>query len=479
MSNQFFEWDYDPERYPRMGQLLKKRKEDDNDAGFFEIIENLFQFNYLGVDGEIIDRMLWSRIALRSPSPIVVHTHDDPYHNERLTYVERVELARMMYSFYKVKWDKQKAVVAIEYDPIHNYLDEWSDTSEGESSKTGTSSGSRTDTPNVLVTKSSTRTDNLLETETLNTVQEREDDIEKKTTFGKTETTTHDTTDTHRYDIDETEGYDNYKEETNFQSYSELEFTNREKETQFGKTETTTYPDNGLKEIKDYGKSTRRDDHLIEADSGDNGTKEEQIFAFNSVSYQPSNKEIHTNWQGNTKNNTGYQDTVDSGQDVTTKVGSTLVTLGGNNKDVEKGKEKTSKGGKDWLTKSGEIERSKDGSETIEKDGTVGVAEGGTETVADTGTQTVTNTGTNSVANTGTQANQGTEATTGTNQRVESGTESVSGTDTRDRSGVHSGNIGNLTSQKQIGEEIALWKWNFIEEILTDATDFLTLQVYC
>ena len=478
MSRELFDWDYDPERYQRMGQLLKKKRESSDDAGFFEIIENLFSVDYLGVAGQLIDRMLWSRIALRSPSPIVVHTHDQE-EGERLTLIERTELARMMYSYYKVKWDKQKAVVAIEYDPIHNYLDEWSDTSEGESSKTGSSSGSRTDTPNVLVTKSSTRTDNLLETETLNTVQEREDDIEKKTTFGKTETTTHDTTDTHRYDIDETEGYDNYKEETNFQSYSELEFTNREKETQFGKTETTTYPDGGLVETKDYGKSTRRDDHLTETDRGDNGTKEEQIYAFNSISYQPSNKEIHSGWGGNQKDNTGYQDTVDSGQDVTTKTGSTLVELGGDNTEIERGKEKTSKGGKDWLTKSGEIERSKDGSETIEKDGTVGVAQGGTETVADTGTQTVTNTGTDSVANTGTQSNQGTEATTGTNQRVESGTESVSGTDSRDRSGVHSGNIGNLTSQKQIVEEIALWKWNFIEEILADATDFLTLQVYC
>lgn len=476
--SRWFDGDYDPETYPRMGMLLKKKRESSEDAGFFELIQFLFGFNYLDVDGGTIDRMFWSRVALRTPSPIVVNSHDED-EGVRLTYTERVEIARMMYAYYKVKWEKQKAVVAIEYDPIHNYLDEWSDTSTGALSKTGSTSASRTDTPNVLVTKSNTRTDNLVETETLNTTQGRTDNITKTTTFGKTQTTTHDTTDTHRYDIDETEGYDNYKEESNFNSYSELEFTGREKETQFGKTETTSYPNGGLKEIKDYGKSTRRDDHLTESDSGDNGTKEEQIYAFNSISYQPSNKEIHNNWDANQKDNTGYQTHTDSGQDVTTKAGSTLVELGGDNTEIERGKEKTSKGGKDWLTKTGEIERSKDGSETIEKDGTVGVADGGTESVADTGTQTVTNTGTDSVANTGTQTNQGTEATTGTNQRVESGSETVTGSDSRDRSGVHSGNIGNLTSQQQIGEEIALWKWNFIEEIMADATDFLTLQVYC
>jgi len=469
-----FDWDYDPERYQRMGQLLKKKRESSDDAGFFEIIENLFSVDYLGVAGQLIDRMLWSRIALRSPSPIVVHTHDQD-EGERLTLIERTELARMMYAYYKVKWDKQKAVVAIEYDPIHNYLDEWSDTSEGEDSKSGTSSGSRTDTPNLLLTKSSTRTDNLLETETLNTTQRRTDDITKTTTFGKTETTTHDTTDTHRYDVDETESYNNYKEETNYNSQDQR--TDNLSETKdYGKTSTRT---DNLTETKNYGKTSTRTDNLTETDSGDSGTKENQIYAFNSISYQPSEKEIHNNWGGNTRNNTGTQGTVDGGTDIKLDTGTQGTVEGGQDETTNTGTQTSTKSGKDWLTKSGDIERSKDGTETIEKDGTVGVAQGGTESVADTGTQTVTNTGTDSVANTGTQASQGTEATTGTTQRVESGTETVTGTSTRDRSGVHSGNIGNLTSQKQIGEEIALWKWNFIEEILADATDFLTLQVYC
>ena len=182
--SRWFDGDYDPETYPRMGMLLKKKRESSEDAGFFELIQFLFGFNYLDVDGGTIDRMFWSRVALRTPSPIVVNSHDED-EGVRLTYTERVEIARMMYAYYKVKWEKQKAVVAIEYDPIHNYLDEWSDTSTGALSKTGSTSASRTDTPNVLVTKSNTRTDNLVETETLNTTQGRTDNITKTTTFGK------------------------------------------------------------------------------------------------------------------------------------------------------------------------------------------------------------------------------------------------------------------------------------------------------
>ena len=472
--SRWFDGDYDPETYPRMGMLLKKKRESAEDAGFFELIQFLFGFNYLDVDGGTIDRMFWSRVALRTPSPIVVNTHDED-EGVRLTYEERVEIARMMYAYYKVKWEKQKAVVAIEYDPIHNYLDEWSDTSEGEDSRSSESSGFRTDTPNVTVTKNNTRTDNLLSSETKNLTEQRTDNITTTTTFGKTETTTHDTTDTHRYDIDETEGYDGYKEETKY-GKTDTRTDNLTEEITYG--ETTTRTDN-LTENKTYGKTSTRTDNLTKTDSGDNGTKETQIYAFNSVSFQPSDKEIHTGWGGNTEHNTGTQGTVEGGGDGKTNTGTQTDAKSGKDTTSKTGTQADAQSGKDEFTKTGEIEKSKDGTETIEKDGTVGVVQGGTESVADTGTQTVTNTGSDSVANTGTQTNQGTESTTGTNQRSESGTESITGTSSRDRSGVHSGNIGNLTSQKQIGEEIALWKWNFIEEIMADATDFLTLQVYC
>lgn len=569
-SEQLFDWDYDPITYPRMGQLLKKKRESESDAGFFEIIQNLFSVDYLGVEGKTIDRMLWSRIALRSPAPIVVHVHDDE-DTVRLTYEERVELARMMYSYYKVKWDKQKAVVAIEYDPIHNYLDEWSDQSEGEDTREGSSSLTRVDTPNLTVNKSNTRTDNLMETQsfggtetrtdnlseltthnttdtrtdnlqsqkTVDMTEEQTDDISKKTeyhsgvsegktdskttTFGKTETTTYDTTDETTYNVDEDENYNQFKERDDYHS-SNQRTDNLTEAKDYGKTSTRT---DNLLETKTYGGTDTRTDNLTQTDSGDNGTKENQIYAFNSVSYQPSTKEIHTNWDGNTRHNTGTQSSQKGGQDTTSDTGTQGTVEGGQDTTTNTGTQTDAKTGYDEKTKSGAIERTKDGTETLEKDGTVGVVQGGTEGVtasgssntsktgydeestdgsvtkdtdgtettvntgtqanAKTGTETVANTGTQStqkggsdtVANTGTQTDQGSEVTTGTNQRVDTGSDSISGTSSKERSGVHSGNIGNLTSQKQIGEEIALWKWNFIEEIMTDATEFLTLQVYC
>lgn len=115
-------------------------------------------------------------------------------------------------------------------------------------------------------------------------------------------------------------------------------------------------------------------------------------------------------------------------------------------------------------------------------DGTVtDVAEHtGDVTTENDGTQTTVTTFNSSLTttNTGTQGVIGSEATTGTNRRDLDTAEGETTEDSRERSGRHSGNIGNLTSQKQILEEIELWKWNYVEQILDDAKEFLSLPIY-
>lgn len=48
----------------------------------------------------------------------------------------------------------------------------------------------------------------------------------------------------------------------------------------------------------------------------------------------------------------------------------------------------------------------------------------------------------------------------------------------RDRSVSRIGNIGNITTQQMLTEEIALWKWNFVWEVIDDVKNFLTLRLY-
>lgn len=67
---------------------------------------------------------------------------------------------------------------------------------------------------------------------------------------------------------------------------------------------------------------------------------------------------------------------------------------------------------------------------------------------------------------------QGEKRTTGTDTTVE-------GTDrSRVRDLTRLGNIGNLTTQQLMNQEIELWRWSLIQQVLNDVKDFLTLPVY-
>ena len=46
------------------------------------------------------------------------------------------------------------------------------------------------------------------------------------------------------------------------------------------------------------------------------------------------------------------------------------------------------------------------------------------------------------------------------------------------KTSTHSGNIGNLTTQQLIKQEIELRRWNFIEAVLEDAKELLTIPMY-
>ena len=75
---------------------------------------------------------------------------DDDYTRKDM-FNQRV--AQFLYNLYHEKWEKLYNTLMLEYDPIHNYLDEWEDESEGTENvdSTNTKTNNLTDT----------RTDNL------------------------------------------------------------------------------------------------------------------------------------------------------------------------------------------------------------------------------------------------------------------------------------------------------------------------------
>lgn len=285
----------------------------------FPITNGLFShmnYTFGDVTNSNLDVLFVSNYGKRNPSPVIETIQDE--FGEVLTDANLTTIAAILLEFYKPKWDKLGAVYDIEYDPIHNYLDEWSDENDGSHTNTETFDLNRTDTLDTHVDLDSTRTDNLTET--------------TSGTITRTDNLTETSNDT-------------------------LERTNT-------------------------------------------GSVGDSIFGFNS------------------------DDAVGSDASAT--------------------------------------------SDTTESSGT--------NTKTNTGTQATANS--TSVTNTGSQVTDSSTATTGTTSRDTTGTQVNEYTDSRDRSGQHFGNIGNLTSQKMIGEEIALWKWNYINEVLNDVKEFCTLPTY-
>lgn len=81
-------------------------------------------------------------------------------------------------------------------------------------------------------------------------------------------------------------------------------------------------------------------------------------------------------------------------------------------------------------------------------------------------------------SNTGTQSTEETSTKTGTNSKSDGVSKDYNVTTDKTRNSKHTGNIGNLTTQQLMKQEIELWKWNFVESILADLKDFLTIPIY-
>lgn len=75
-----------------------------------------------------------------------------------------------------------------------------------------------------------------------------------------------------------------------------------------------------------------------------------------------------------------------------------------------------------------------------------------------------------------TVANTGTVTVSGSENHTDTITEENSNSKTS--SGKHSGNIGNITTQQFIREEISTWKWNFVNEVIRDVINEIALPIY-
>lgn len=333
-----------------------------------------------------LDYLFLADAAQRNPAPVIDFMYDEETEepaSRMLTDAELTKLAALMLSYYKPRWDKLGDIYDIDYDPIHNYLDEWEDNANGWEHSQLTHDTVRTDRYNDLTVSR---------------------------------------TNTHEYD-DENPIITKETEKRNFST--ERSYTNyKEKDRRdWDETVERHYDDNNPLSVEQLGTESVKQSH----DNTD------QIKGFNSRNW------VDTDHSSGAKAN-NETETSFTGRKEQTKGTYTDKTTDGENGSLQ--------------TKSFE------------------------GTYKDTVKDDPNNGSVTETKKTGAESNTGSDVTSGSTTREMDGTETTQSSDNRDRSGSHSGNIGNLTSQKMLNEEIELWKWNYIRSILDDAIKFLTLDVY-
>lgn len=408
------------------------RREAQTVKKIFPITDGLFSHMNYTFRAELtkanLDLMFVSNYGKRNPSP-VVETIQSEY-GETLSSQELTTLAAIIVEMYGEKWDKIGDIYDIEYDPIHNYLDEWSDEAETTMDQDESDTGTKTLAYGKTDYTTTTRTDAL--------TQVRD--------FDKTDSSTR--TD----NLTQTRDYEKSDSSLRTDNLTELETRDL--------ANSNTRTDN-LLETNTYGKTSTRTDNLAEATtnsttSNGSGSENNSLYGFNSATAVPTDSSAtsDTNSESTTgsKNNTGTQATAESGSDSKANTGTQS----------------------DSGTDSGTVSKANTGTQSNSLDSEID------ETVTNTGTQA--NAGTSSVdetiRNTGTRTTVVDDAQGGRDVTTNNLAHTNDYTENKDRSGVHRGNIGNLTSQKQILEEINLWKWNYMKEILEDVKEFCTLPVY-
>lgn len=94
------------------------------------------------------------------------------------------------------------------------------------------------------------------------------------------------------------------------------------------------------------------------------------------------------------------------------------------------------------------------------------------------GSDTNSYNGKNSVKNEESQSNDVTKASESSSSRTMTNEKNATTSNSRVKTSTHKGNIGNLTTQQMIKQEIEVRQWNFIQSVLEDAKELLTIPIY-
>lgn len=169
-GNQFWtstDWD---DFFDKLDKVPGTVRQKFKDHPLFAVSALSTNFDFANLSEAALNRMLYAICGKRYVSPVVCDL------DEELTDASVEELAEIIVSTYKEKWDRQKAVYDIEYDPIYNYKEIYSEETTGSQvddidvakSKANSLAKSGSDTETTTYNTTNTATIDQDESETSN-----------------------------------------------------------------------------------------------------------------------------------------------------------------------------------------------------------------------------------------------------------------------------------------------------------------------
>lgn len=404
----------------------------------FPLVDGLFSqidFIFWDFDSDELDIQLLSRCGYRRVAPIVSLIRGVAPRNQQLTQEQLGQIGTLLLKTYGPKWLRQSQLNWLEYDVLKNYVDEYhevlKDDDSTEQSKLANKVDREFDSTKLASSTGSNVTQNA--TNTNETESTRLDNFLSEFSRSSSDSTTR---------------TDNLTE-------TKIEAEDTDSTRTDSLTDARTYSGNesNAHQGGDYTEGVSRQLSMSGTQSGSSG-----VYGFNSSASVPDADSSNTN--SGTENETISKTFTGTKTDVITKGGTDSVNHTGTQTNVI---------GVDKSSTKNNI-----GTQTIAE--TISVSDSTTNT--DNQTNTTTSEGTSNTTNESLQnavSNSDTQRGS-TSQLDESAI--ISRALNRARSYSHKGNIGNFTPQQLIKQEIELWRWNFIDEVLNDVKDFISLPIY-
>ena len=478
------------------------------------LVNGLFahmDYTFWDFTSQELDILMQSRFGQRPVAPlidIIQGPPSDPFSpRQQLTDAQLTQLASIILHTFRNKWDRLGAIHSLEYDVLKNYLDEYTEVlrddtdastlreteradENSEVSRLSTTSGTEGEQANVSSNESTNRRSDDFSSEFARVSKDsqvRVDDLEESKVRSES---------TSEAKVDDLE-------ESKVRSESTVAVKADESEENYSRsvdgtqtrtdnlTDATVGSGSNNKTISggNYAENTQRSLTSSGTENNDSG-----LYGFNSdtpvgdstsdtaaskteaetiaktitgqrtenVSLSDNTSVTHTGTQGT------VSDTDESGAKSVLGTQSTDT-------DVDESYVKSNTGTQSTDTDVDEAYiKANKGSQNIEEDTSISDTTHTTDEQENTsiahGASTASN---SSTSTTDSDSESNKSAVSRLNDSV-----IVNTALSRARESIHKGNIGNLTPQQLITQEIELWRWNFIDEVMSDIKSMITIPIY-